>query len=73
MKCKTRVTMTLRRVRELLLPWKRISITFLSVCVCVCVFARACSLAYQACNAYAPYCDVFCGASVSTAFFCIIT
>jgi hypothetical protein len=45
----------------------------LHICVCVCVRARvrACSLTYPACNGYAPYCDVICGPSGSTAFFAI--
>ena len=58
---------------------KAISIT--SFCVCVnawgCPSAwmrvRACSLAYPACNAYAPRCDVICGPSSSTIFFDIIS
>jgi hypothetical protein len=33
------------------------------------VHARACSFAYPACNACAPYCDVICGPSGSTTFF----
>jgi hypothetical protein len=43
-------------------------------CVCVSVYARAraCSFAYPACNAYAPYCDVIYGPSGSTIFFDII-
>jgi hypothetical protein len=61
--------------------------TVLHTCVCVCVRARVCacvpgrigmrvraySLAYPACNACAPYCDVICGPSVSTTFFDIIS
>ena len=51
---------------------------YLLICVCVracmwitwragvCMRIRACSLAYPACNAYAPYCDVICGPSGST-------
>ena len=42
---------------------------YLCVCVCVCVCARAyvhVSLVISTCNAYAPYCDVICGPSVST-------
>ena len=30
---------------------------------------RECSLAYPACDAYAPHCDVMCGSSGSTIFF----
>ena len=57
----------------------------LYICLCVCerqsvrVGARvsgrvyACSLAYPARNAYAPYCDVICGPSGSTIFFDIIS
>jgi hypothetical protein len=64
---------TLRRVRESLLPWKKaVSITYWSVvcvracmwvpgCVGVCIRIRARSLANPARNAYAPYCDVICG------------
>jgi hypothetical protein len=53
---------TLRRVRESLLPWRR-NKYYIFVCVraCACLCVRACSLAYPACNAYAPYCDVICG------------
>jgi hypothetical protein len=40
------------------------SITNVSVCAC----ARACSLAYPACNAHTPY-IVICGLSGSTTFF----
>jgi hypothetical protein len=39
----------------------------------VCMVVRSCSLAYPACNAYAPYCDVICGFSGSTIFFDIIS
>ena len=35
----------------------------------VCACARACNLAYPACNAYAPYCVVICGFSHSSRFF----
>jgi hypothetical protein len=35
----------------------------------VCERVRAYSLANLACNAFAPFCDVICGPSVSTAFF----
>ena len=61
---------------------KAINIQYLCVCVCerererasVLVDARflgrvhACSLAYPACNAYAPYCDVCCGPSGFTTY-----
>jgi hypothetical protein len=67
---------TLRRVRlTIVAVGKAISITYLRVCVRVCVCVGGCSvawectcarvnaysLAYPACNAYAPYCDVICG------------
>ena len=39
----------------------------------VCTRIRVCSLAKPARNAYAPYCDVLCGLSVSTIFFDIIS
>jgi hypothetical protein len=51
---------------------------YVRVCVCVCVCGLvpepvdvclrvlACSLAYPACDSYAPYCDVICGPSGST-------
>jgi hypothetical protein len=48
---------TLRRVRESLLPWKSNKYYLL---VCVCVGARTC-LANPARNAYAPCCDVIVG------------
>ena len=38
----------------------------------MCMLARACSLAYPACNAYAPYCVVICDLSGFTKFFNII-
>jgi hypothetical protein len=57
------VRITLRRVRETLLPWKS-NKYYLLVCVCM----RACSLANPARNAYTPYCDVTCDSSVSTNF-----
>ena len=59
--------------------------TYSCVCVCpharehvpgrvgVCMSVHACSLAYPACNAYAPYCDVICGPSSPTTFFDIIS
>ena len=46
---------------------KKYSITYMSVCapgrVDMRVRVRACSLAYPACNAYAPYYVVICGLS----------
>jgi hypothetical protein len=57
----------LRRVRESLLPRKiNKYYIFVYVCACVrvpgcvnvCLRVRACSLAYSACNSYAPCCDV---------------
>jgi hypothetical protein len=79
---RTRATMyvTVRRVRESLLPWKS-NKYYLLVCVCVracrylgvCMRISACSLANPACNAYVPYCDVICGPSISTTFFNIIS
>ena len=59
------------RVRKLLLPWKS-KMCYLLVWVCVracgvplhvgvCMRIHACGLANQACNDYAPYCDVICG------------
>jgi hypothetical protein len=71
---------TLRRVCESLLTWKN-NKYYIFVCVCVPVWMpwrvgvcmRACSLAYPASNAYAPYCGVICGTSGSTIFFDIIS
>ena len=69
---------TLRRLHELLLPWKTNNY-YIFVCVCVCVRMcartrmRARSLDYPACNSYSPYCDVICGTSGSTMFFDIIS
>jgi hypothetical protein len=40
--------------------------------ICVCMRIRACSLAYPACHAFAPYCDVICGPSVFAIFFAVI-
>ena len=34
----------------------------------MCMRVLACSLIYPTCNAYAPYCNVFCGPSGSTTF-----
>ena len=71
---------TLRRFRESLLSWK-INTYYIFVCVracvrnaCVCIpgrfdvsmCMRACSVAYPACNAYTPCCDVICSPSGST-------
>jgi hypothetical protein len=60
--------LTLRRVRKLLLPWKRNKyyiFDYICVYVCVCARARArvrgYSLSYPAYNAYVPYCNVVCG------------
>jgi hypothetical protein len=39
----------------------------------VCIRVRAYSTANPTCNAYAPYCDVNCGPSVSYIFFDIIS
>jgi hypothetical protein len=39
----------------------------------VCMRVHACSLAYPACNAYAPYCDAICGLSGSTRIVNIIS
>ena len=59
---------------------KAIIINYWSACahvgtgrVGVSMLLRACNRAYPACNAYAPYCDVICGPSVSTIFFDIIS
>jgi hypothetical protein len=64
---------------RIMLRGKAVSITFFFVCVRVprrvgvYMRVRACSLAYPACIAYAPYCDVICGPSGSTTFFDIIS
>jgi hypothetical protein len=75
---------TLRRFSESLLPWER-NKYYICVCmharafVCVpgrvgmCMRVSSCSLAYPACNSYAPYCDVICGPSSSAIFFDIIS
>jgi hypothetical protein len=75
---------TLRRVRELLLPWESIKYYLLVyVCMrvrackwvpgpvglCMCMRISACGIANPACNEYAPYCDVICGPFGSTIFF----
>jgi hypothetical protein len=72
---------TLRLVRNYCCRGKAKSITYLCVCArmriraCAQAHGRAyaCSLAYPACNSYAPYCDVTCGSSGSTMFFAIIS
>ena len=62
-----------------LLPWQS-NKCYIFVCARACVRAygqahgryhaqRACSLAYPACKAYVPYCDVICDSSGSTVFF----
>ena len=70
------VQRNIERVRESLLSWKS-NEYYIFVCVCarvnVCMREGTCSLAYPACNAYAPYCDVICGPSGSTMFFVIIS
>ena len=44
---------------------KAMNVTYLCMCVCarvgVCMRVRACSVAYPACNSYAPCFDVICG------------
>jgi hypothetical protein len=49
------------------LPSKRIKY-YICKRACVRVRMSACSLAYRACNAYAPYCNVICGPSGSIFF-----
>jgi hypothetical protein len=68
---------TLRRVREILLPWKSNKYyKFLRMCALACAWGRGHVHmhvhAYPACNSYAPYCDVTCGPSGSTIFFDVI-
>ena len=70
---------TIRRIRELLLPWES-NKYYVLVCDRACARARArvhavraCSLAYTASNAYAPCCDVICGPSGSIILFDIIS
>jgi hypothetical protein len=63
---------TLRRVRDCCCRGKAINIAYLW-CVCLRACVRACTLAYPACNSYAPYCDVICGPSGSTIFFDIVS
>jgi hypothetical protein len=71
----TRQTMDVQRNTE---ARSRITATYLGVRVRAGgwgrwrMHVRACSLAYPACNAYAPYCDVFCGPSGYTTFFEVI-
>jgi hypothetical protein len=55
---------TLRRVRETTVAVEKQYVLH----ICLCVLVRACSLAYPACNTYAPYRDVIWGSSGSTAF-----
>ena len=56
---------------------KPINLTYFSPCasvrVRVCESPGACSVRYQACYVYAPYCDVICSPSGSTIFFDIIS
>ena len=70
--CRPTYNVSLRCIHESLLPWKSSKYhVCLCVCVCACVWVprrvsvcirvRTCSLFYPACNAYALYCDVFCG------------
>ena len=68
-----RITLTLRCVRDHWCHGTATNVTYLCVCVCVCMPMQACSLAYPACNSYAPYCDVICDPSGSTIFFDIIS
>jgi hypothetical protein len=67
------------RVRGSLLLWKSnkyyiCASVCLRACMCVpgrvgvCMRRRACSLSNPTCKAFAPYCDVICGPSVSTTF-----
>jgi hypothetical protein len=68
---RSNVRVTLRRVRESLLPWKSNKYYLL-----ICVFMRACGYAgsmASVCNVHAPYSEVICGPSVSTKFFDIIS
>ena len=77
---KVRVTQHWGGFTKPLLSWKS-SKYYILVCVCmwvperegVCMRIRAYSLANPARNAYAPYCDVICGPSMSTIFFDIIS
>ena len=80
---------TLRRVHENIFAVEKQKVLHICVCVQACGCLRACmwlpervdvcmsicaySLANPACNAYAPYCDVNCGFSVSTTFSDIIS
>jgi hypothetical protein len=74
----------LRRVQETIVAVEKQQVLFVGLCVhrCACMWvpgrmgvcmrASACNLANPARNAYAPYCDVICGPSVSIKFFDII-
>jgi hypothetical protein len=61
---------TQRHLRKSLSSWNS-SITYLYARTCMPerMHVRECSLAYPACNMYAPYCDIICGPSGSTIFF----
>jgi hypothetical protein len=63
----------LKRVSELLLPWRSNKYYVFCGYVRVCMLVRACSLAYPPCNSDASYCDVICGRSGSIIFFDIIS
>jgi hypothetical protein len=83
MQCTYNVTM--RRVHETIVAVEKQYVLHIGLCVrmlaCiwvpghlgVCMRIRAYSLANPARNAYAPYCYVICGPSVSTIFFDIIS
>ena len=72
---------TMRRVSQTIVAVKKQCVTYRFVRACirvlgrvgVCMRIRACSLAYPAHYAYASYCDVICGPSVSIKFFDIIS
>jgi hypothetical protein len=72
---------TLRHILQWVLHWKSNNY-YVSTCACVrwvsgrvgvCTRVCVCSLAYPACKAYAPNCDVICGHLGSTIFFDIIS
>ena len=68
---------TLRRVRELLLPWKSNKYYIFVwggavVRVTGRAGGRACSFVYPIFNSYGPYCNVICGPFGSTIFCDII-
>ena len=63
--------LTLKRVRETIFAVEKQDYVFVSERVCPGAWACACSLAYPACNAYAPHCDVTCGPSDPTIYFAI--